>query len=103
MTMFVAIVAAVVIYIGVQWYIRKGVVERAPVGSFASHPGRIKPNRALLRHLSPGLYPHSLLWSTHSFSYHARVFFARQLWHGASNPAVVVYEDPVIVAAYAAD
>lgn len=104
MSMILALLAgAIILYVCVQVYIRKGVIERTPRDSAASHPGRLKPNRTLMRHLSPGLYPHSLQWSTHSFSFHARVFFARQLWHGASNPAVVVHEDPIIVAAYAAD
>jgi hypothetical protein len=101
--MLLGFLLVVLVVVGIQIYIRKSVVERADKDSSASHPGRIKPHRGLLRDLSPGLYPHSLSPKIHREALRVRIFIARQLWHGASNPAVVIEENPYIVAAYAAD
>lgn len=88
---------------GSQIFIRKWVVERNKTGSIASHAGRLRPNLWLIRDLSPGLYPQTLNPIDHFDRLRHRIFIARQLWHGASNPAVVVSHRPLIVAAYAAD
>lgn len=103
MVFFFLLLGAVLIFLGVQIYIRKRIVEETPRGSYATHPGGLKPNLFLLRDLTPGLYPHSLKWEVHKDAFRIRIFIARQLWFGASNPAVVIQESPFIVAAYAAD
>ncbi len=98
-----ALLAMSLLWWGTQIFIRKWIVERNNTGSVASHPGRISPNLWLIRHLTPGLYPHTLNPVDHVDRLRHRIFIARQLWHGASNPAVVVHCNPLIVAAYAAD
>ena len=93
----------VAFYFAVQVYIRKVLVERADKYSAASNPGRVKPTWHLLQALSPILYPYTLRWSVHKEMLRVRIFIARQLWQGASNPALVLQENPVIISAYATD
>ena len=103
MTFFFLFLGAILLFVGIQIYIRKRIVEIAPQGSFATNPGRVRPNPFRLRYLTPGLYPHTLSWKKHKEALRIRIFIARQLWHGASNPAVVMQENPLIIAAYALD
>jgi hypothetical protein len=90
-------------FIAIQIYIRKWIVERNLTAFHATQPCCLKPHRKMLRYLAPGLYPHTLQWSVHREQFRIGVFIARQLWHGASNPAIVVHENPTIIAAYGHD
>lgn len=90
-------------YTVIQFYIRKKLVEGHQDGSYATNPGGLRPRRSWLRAISPGLYPFRLAWDLQQFAYEGRIFVARQFWLGACNPAVVVHENPTIIAAYAAD
>jgi hypothetical protein len=92
-----------VLFVGLQIFIRKQRVENFGNGSFATLPGRIKPKIGLLMSIAPDLYSYRFDWELQKDNYFLRIFIARQLWFGASNPAVVVRENPTIIAAYAAD
>ena len=103
LTVVCIITGLFLVFVSMQIFIRKAIVERGSGDSFATLPGRLKPNRWRLRALSPGLYPYYWSWRIHWDHLRLRIFYARILWYGASNPAVVVHQNPLIIAAYAAD